>query len=109
MPKVSGGGGNGGRTGSGGGDAGQPGEVVREANKANTLVIGGIPIKKGMPESKISEAHGELLSQVDRKGLNKEAEMKSFVNGLRNAGIKKEDYEKEGRAYTKIERWYSKY
>ena len=96
----------------GGGGGGEPGGqpvMMPKPKEANTLVIGGIPIKKGMPESKISEAHGELLSQVERKGLNKEAEMKSFVSGLRKAGIKKEDYAKEGRAYTKIERWYSKY
>ena len=56
MGGGSGGGGNGGRTGGGGGDSQQPGEVFREANKANEKARLGQLIEKNIATGKARQA-----------------------------------------------------
>ncbi len=110
MGGNSGGGGKSGRSGggAGSGDAGQPGEVVREANKTQASVIGGVVIKKGMRPEDVSSAHAELISQWERGKTTKDAAMKSLTTAIRRAGIKPEDYPDTGAA-VKIERWLKRY
>lgn len=109
MVSICGGSGGGGRPGrGGGGDAGQPGEVVREANKLQSSVVGGVVIKKGMNPSDISRAHGELVDQWNKGKIDKDVAMKSLTSAIRKAGIKPEDYPDTGAA-TKMKRWLDKY
>lgn len=87
MGGGAGGGGNGGRSGGGGGgstngDAGQPGEVVREANKANAPAMTSqqladmhVSATKGASfgEPKYAEGMKKFVSEIKAKGISQES------------------------------------
>lgn len=73
MAKSSGGGGNGGRRGGGGsGDAGQPGEVVREANKANEIKVNKVLVSGGQvqPGTKAYDKTNSFSSMFKKDPLD---------------------------------------
>jgi len=83
------GGSGGSKSGGGGGaslpDNQQPGEVFREANKANepkTLVYSGVPIHSKMSENQIEAATAAAGERGDYK-----AEMRKLVSAFKAAGM----------------------
>lgn len=84
----SGGGGNGGRSGGGGGslpDNQQPGEVVREANKANAPQI---------TSQQLANMHIDAVGLSDHGSPEYNAGMKKFVTQIKAKGITEASFPK---------------
>lgn len=109
----SGGGEKSGRTGGGStnGDAGQPGEVVREANKANgqIRVEGGVPITKNISESQLIAAHASIVTRTEKSDAEYDAAMKSFVSSLKSVGVSEKSFPEGSTGSKKLKRFYKSY
>ncbi|MCK9568955.1 hypothetical protein M0R72_08440 [Candidatus Pacearchaeota archaeon] len=96
---MGGNGGGGGKPGRGGGGGG-----------GSTLVEGGIPITKDLTGSQLIAAHASIVDRTDKLGdAAYDAAMKTFVSGLKAAGINEKTYKEGSSEAGKIKRFFRSY
>lgn len=73
------------------------------------MIVGGVMLSKNMTGDQLIQAHASIVDSTERGTPQREAAMKSFVSGLKKAGVSASTFEEGTGANVKMKRWLKSY